>query len=250
MEKVEKANTEIPNTGRAPACPTCMEDDSAAFAKINPDELGTCMAAVSHETYVEQRVCNSSPANKGEFLQYTLTREFNSQPRQYRKIDFFSTESALNGTFLTIQDVDASQRAASQMGSDMFILPRKTPPKVEEVGNELKVTLPTGEAVYFNKATREITRGALKEGAPSFGSSTIPGNVQYSGTGISIRMNLRTYDDPRRKAVSAEISQGGVTCTVPRAKLFTSEGIPNTNSDATFLRAIKLACPGKNFSLN
>ncbi len=232
--------------------PTCQEP--VPFQKITSFDSSVCLAGVNHENYKEYLVCPSGGAQAGAFLYYQIDSGKNNKyvndtsgyGKLSRSIFFNSFDRSLNGTFLTIQDSDKSQRAATQMGTDMFLLPRITSPSVLIVGDEIHMMLPTGEEVVFDAATREIKRGALREGPFQV---MAPSTVEYSGTGISIRMDLRTYDDPRRKSINAVIKQGTKTCTVPRSKLFSDEGIPTSSSDLEFVAVINRSCPGKVFDL-
>ena len=207
------------NVGLPVTCESCQTDEvDEPFKKIDPNEAGTCLKNIGHGSYLEYRVCSSSAANVNEFLYYQITQPHGDQSglsRRNREIFIKSLEESFNGTFLTFQDVDSSIRAAQQMGSDIFLLPRKVKPSMSVSGYQLRIKLQTGEEVILDKDTKQIISGALREGPPSFGSATQPANVHYNGSGISIRMDLRTYDDPRKKSINATVTQGTKSCTVP-----------------------------------
>src|SRR5690606_12207403 len=55
--------------------------------------------------------------------------------------------------------------SATHMLSSFYFFPRNEIPRMEEVeGNRIKMTLPTGEEVFFDKTTKEIVGGVLEEG--------------------------------------------------------------------------------------
>jgi hypothetical protein len=248
-KKLERVQSAVLDAGRPPTCQTPVP-----FQKILSFDSPACLKEVSKEIYKEFYVCSSGSASADAFLYYQVisgtgnrfVNDTSGYGKLTRSIFMNSFDRSLNGTFLTIQDSDKSQRAATQMGTDLFLLPRITSPSLEVIGNEIHMMLPTGEEVVFDAGTREIKSGALKEGEFQV---MAPSTVEYSGTGISIRMDLRTYDDPRRKSINAVIKQGSKTCSVPRGNLFGDDGIPKSSSDGEFLASINRSCPGKGFSL-
>lgn len=161
-----------------------------------------------------------------------------------RSIHFWSRNHALNETFIYLNDL-AGGPDTHDMKSSLILLPRKVVPSVVVSGEEVTVTMNTGETVVFDKRTSAIKSGALTEGANDLTTDRFrrqPPNVQYTGTGISIRMNHR-FEDPFQSAESAEIKQNGRTCRIPRTTLFDNTGKLRTQSDAQLVRVINQSCP-------
>lgn len=165
-----------------------------------------------------------------------------------RSIEFFSRNHALNESFISILDA-AGGPMSHDVLSYMYILPRKTIPSIEERGDQVHVTLFTGEKVVLDKKTGAILSGALSEGPIDLTTDRFkrqPPNVNYTGAGISIRMSHR-FDFPNKAADVVEINQGSQSCKVPRTKFFDGDGKLRTSSDNAFLSAINQACPNKSF---
>jgi hypothetical protein len=169
--------------------------------------------------------------------------------KPYRTIDIKSENYSLNDTYINLAEM-ASGPDSHDVKSVMILLPRLTVPSISIIGDEMHVTLPTGETVIMDKNTKEIVSGALKEGSMDLNTDRFTRkkpNVHYSGNGISVRLDHR-YEDPMSGAATAQISQGSTTCNVPRAALF-ADGKIKSKSDAEFLSAINKSCPGKAFRL-
>jgi hypothetical protein len=167
-----------------------------------------------------------------------------------REIQIVSRNHALNETYLYLADL-AGGPDSHDVKSVMFLLPRKSVPQARKVGNEVHVTLPTGEEVVFDKTSNAIIRGALNEGPMHLTTDRFarrPPNVNYQGSGISIRLNHR-YEEPTMSSTTAEIKQGNQTCTVQRTHLFTDQGKLRTENDEDFVKVLNQRCPGKNFKI-
>ncbi len=163
-----------------------------------------------------------------------------------RSIEFVSRNGALNETYLRLEDL-AGGPDSHDMKSKIFLLPRKNIPQAETRGDEVFVKMSTGEQVVFDKRTGAIKSGALREGPIDLTTDRFrrtPPNVNYTGTGISIRLNHR-YEEPTISSVSAEIKQGNRTCTVPRTQLFDEAGKLKTSSDAQFVTVLNQSCPAR-----
>ncbi len=163
-----------------------------------------------------------------------------------RSIEFVSRNGALNETYLRLEDL-AGGPDSHDMKSKIFLLPRKNIPQVETRGEDVFVKMSTGEQVVFDKRTGAIKSGALREGPIDLTTDRFrrtPPNVQYTGTGISIRLNHR-FEEPTISSVSAEVKQGGRSCTIPRAQLFDVRGQLISTSDAQFVQAINQSCPAR-----
>lgn len=103
----------------------------------------------------------------------------------------------------------------------------------------------TGEKVVFDKRTNAIKSGALREGPLDLTSDRFrrqPANIQYSGTGVSIKLSHR-FEDPLQFTETAEVKQGGRSCRVPRGVLLDTAGKLKTQNDRDLMRILNQSCP-------
>lgn len=172
--------------------------------------------------------------------------DFRSGDRPYRDLQIVSEDGARDGTYLYFHDA-ISEQDSHNGKSMMFLLPRLGQPQAIENGNEVSITLTTGEEVVMNKTTGKVIRGALQEGP----FSTImdrflrpPPNVSYTGRGISIRVDHR-FDYPTSPGgdATAEVRQGNRVCQVPRARLWDADGRLLAETDAQIVTVLNTACP-------
>ncbi|MFL5784363.1 MAG: hypothetical protein ACJ76H_07145, partial [Bacteriovoracaceae bacterium] len=80
-----------------------------------------------------------------------------------RKLSMVSINNAFNETYLNIEETGGGPDS-HDVKSYMFVIPRKTVPSVRTEGNNLILTLPTGETVTMDKNSRAILGGPLTEG--------------------------------------------------------------------------------------
>ncbi|MBC7397695.1 MAG: hypothetical protein H7333_09655 [Bdellovibrionales bacterium] len=114
---------------------------------------------------------------------------------------------------------------SQRMETYLYFFPRLNLPAIEasEPGHEtLKVTLPTGEAVFFDGKSKVMTGGALVETFPiDMGPDRFKRKfcgIQYKGTGLMLRVDRRG-NDPRIDTV-ATIQNGAKPCIIPASLLF------------------------------
>ncbi len=171
---------------------------------------------------------------------------FHTRGRPYREVQIVSQDGARDATYLYFHD-GISDQDSHNGKSMMFLLPRHGQPVAVENGDEVSITLTTGEEVVMNKTTGQVVRGVLQEGP----FSTImdrftrpPPNVSYTGRGISIRVDHR-YDFPTSAGgdATAEVRQGNRVCQVPRARLWDAEGRLLAETDAQMVTVLNTACP-------
>lgn len=139
-----------------------------------------------------------------------------------RQWKFVNEDGSRRETYLWITDDAGSGYLSQLMESVILIVPRKMKPAIEAVGDELHVTLTTGEKVIYDKATKLIKGGVLKEGKIDLNPDRFKRKfapITYSGTGISIRVDKRG-EDPRQIPGNATITQNGKTCQVPAPQLW------------------------------
>jgi hypothetical protein len=231
------------------------EEDNRAFSKVVSGIPVACGSGEPRDGYQEMKVVDCTRDNAlypGGFR----FRAENGHPliparslyadgsAPGRLIEFWSRDHALNETYLYLADT-AGGPDSHDVKSAMIILPRKVIPSVKVNGNEIEMTMTTGEKVIFDKRTKAIKSGALREGPADITTDRFkrqPPNVHYNGSGISIRLNHR-YEDPFQSSETAEVKQGGRTCKIPRSTLFDPKGKLKTTSDAQFVRVINQSCP-------
>lgn len=164
-----------------------------------------------------------------------------------RKWHFATEDNSRREAYLWITDDAGSGKLSQLMESLIVLVPRKMKPSVEVVGDELQVTLPTGEKVIYDKETRIIKGGVLKEGKVDlnpdrFSRKFAP--IAYEGKGISIRVDKRG-EDPRLLGVNATISQNGKSCKVPVTELWTSSPDFKYSDDAKLVEFLNRKCANK-----
>lgn len=160
-----------------------------------------------------------------------------------RSIDMISRNHALNETYLYVIDF-AGGPDSHDLKSVIYLIPRTELPKVTETGNEVELTLPTGEKVNFDAESGAIRGGVLKEGpldlTKDYRKRKEP-NVHYMGDYISIRLN-HAYEEPTIGSETAHVQQKEKSCTIARSKLFTKQGKLLTKSDDELLEVLNREC--------
>ena len=167
--------------------------------------------------------------------------------RQWR---FVSEDNSKRETYLWVTDDAGSGYLSQLMESVILIVPRKMKPKVESIGDELHVTLTTGEKVIYDKKTRLVKGGVLREGKVDLNPDRFKRKfapISYSGTGISIRADKRG-EDPRLISGNATVTQNGKSCQVPAKELWTSDANFKYSDDRGLVDYLNRKC-GKKFSL-
>lgn len=190
-------------------------------------------------------------------------------PTMHRVWEFSAMDGSRSRPYINIEDNILASCPSNDPNHDyqdscnvkslMVLFPRRSIPNAERVGDDIRVTLSTGEVVVFDARTRTIrpnSGSAMSEGAPDF---TIdrqrrqPPNVSYTGAGISVTLSSRFQDlGPRPESgadLRATVTQNGRTCTVPRATVFDDGGNIRNADDAAMVAILNRACPGKNFTL-
>lgn len=167
-----------------------------------------------------------------------------------RNWSFVSTDNSRRETYLWITDDAGSGYLSQLMETIILIVPRKSRPAIEAVGDELHVTLTTGEKVVYDKKTKLIKSGVLKEGKVDlnpnrFNRKFAP--IQYGGTGISIRVDKRG-EDPRLIPGNAVVTQNGKTCQVPAKELWTPDSDFRYADDKKLVEFLNRKC-GNKFSI-
>lgn len=166
----------------------------------------------------------------------------------YHDLQFLSLDGSKAETYIYLTEAVLPQDSYN-VKSMMFLLPRKGTPVAEAIGEEIHVTLQTGEVVIYDRKTKKIKGGALLEGPsdPSKDRFTRkPPNIHYNGSGISIRVDHR-YEHPSSAAgdATAEIKQGNRKCSVAREKLWDKTGEILELDDNKLVNLLNQLCPLK-----
>lgn len=232
----------------------CSEDN-AGFERVSSGLVVACASFEDKIGYEETKIIDCTGSNglyPGGFRfrsraghpDINMQSPYGPTARPERVINFWSRNHALNETFIYVND-QAGGPDSHDMKSSIILLPRKVIPSVVMNGEDVEVTMTTGEKVVFDKRTSAIKSGALREGANDLTTDRFrrqPPNVHYQGTGISIRLNHR-FEDPFQSAESAEVKQNGKSCRIPRTILFDAAGKLRTESDAQLVRVLNQSCP-------
>jgi hypothetical protein len=160
-----------------------------------------------------------------------------------REWQFISTDNSKRETYITIGD-GINGLVSNNLESVIVLIPRRVQPKVESLGNVVRVTLATGERVIFDKVSGRVLRGAFRENRVTQGNFN---NVAYTGTGISIRINKRA-GDPRESQGQATITQNGRTCQVPTSQLWNQNTNFRYSDDRQLVQFLNQRC-GNRFSI-
>lgn len=134
---------------------------------------------------------------------------------------FYSKDNSRSETFLWLTDSPGGKNS-DLMDSLIVLLPRKMVPSIESKNDKVIVTLTTGEKFAYDPQTKIIKEGVLSEGKVDTNPDRFKrkfADVNYSGSGIMIRINHRG-EDPRIKAATATVTQNGKTCTIPTGNLW------------------------------
>lgn len=160
-----------------------------------------------------------------------------------RTIDMISRNKALNETYLHVIDF-AGGPDSHDPKSVIYLFPRIEIPSVSQTGDQLQLTLPTGEIAFIDADTGAVKGGALEEGPldlnRNYKARRAP-NVRYTGDYVSVRLT-HSWDEPTIAARTAVISQKDATCELPRSTLFGRNGKLLTKSDDEFLEVINREC--------
>jgi hypothetical protein len=240
------------------------DPSSTPFPRITREVDARCGRSRSANGYSVLSVFNCSQSNNdrseypagfsfrsgdGHPLIDHLVSPYEDSGKPYRQIEMESANHGLNETFLSLID-SAGGPDSHDVKSMVFLLPRRTVPRVETIGEVIRMTLPTGETVDLDRRSNAILGGALREGAQDLNTNRhqrTPPNVHYQGTGISVRLDHR-FEYPTQGAAEAIVTQGTKRCRVPRPRLFDTEGDLISRSDTEFLATINRACQNQ-FSL-
>ncbi len=170
----------------------------------------------------------------------------NSMTMIERNFSFVSDDGSQRENYLWITDSNGSGRVSDYFETMIAFLPRIGQMHIEESGDELIVTLPTGEEVIFNKTHKAIQSGVLSEAPvdlnPDRSQRQFAG-IKYSGKGIMIRSDSRAADP--RLGKSLQVIKAGLTpCTISKDSFWTQDGYPQFKflRDEDAFQVIKEKC--------
>jgi hypothetical protein len=164
----------------------------------------------------------------------------------FRDYFFTSDDHSQRETYLWITDYNGSGRNSDYFETILFFLPRKNQMHVEELNNELIVTLGTGEEVIFSSKSKTLLSGVLKEGPVDLNpkrSERKHAQVQYFGKGLIIRSDSKG-SDPRLTPSLQVLKKGETPCKISSETFWTQEGHPKFKfvSDHEALKIIEEKC--------
>lgn len=114
-------------------------------------------------------------------------------PSSQRSFNFDYPEQARQNLSLEVWDAP-NDTVSHTMHSIFWFFPRKQMFLVEQQNNEYKVTLPTGEPMFFHKDTKEVLGGVFVEGPVDTSVNRhkrhFP-DLRYQGRGVVLRVNAR-----------------------------------------------------------
>lgn len=173
------------------------------------------------------------------------------KPKDYgtgpgRDFGFTQEGQARQDLHMSLTDVP-SEFLSELMESYLYFFPRNNLFAIKIDGENLVVTIPTGEEIIFDRNQKTIKSGVIKEnGAIDLNPSKYNrkfANITYSGSGIMIRANKRG-NDPRIGNI-VEISKGLKKCKVQSSLLWEQSGKIHFHfaSDEEFYRFLSKQCP-------
>ncbi len=156
--------------------------------------------------YIEGKHHGDIYINRGSGFSETGTEGFNltnsgenaivtseAHPSASRTFSFEYLEQARQNISLEVDD-HPNDIVSHSMHSLFMFFPRKNLPLVEQTIDQIKVTLPNGEKLVFNKESKEIVDGIFSEGPIDIGSDRFKrhyADLKYRGKGVLLRANAR-----------------------------------------------------------
>jgi hypothetical protein len=163
-----------------------------------------------------------------------------------REWKFVSRDNSKRETFLWLTDDGGSGKISDRMDSMLVFIPRKVKPTAKLIGEEVHVTIPTGEVIVFDKKTKVVKSGVMKEGKVDVNPDKYKRKfapMNYEGNGIVLRIDHRG-EDPRVFAKMVSISQKGKTCQIPRSDLWENVSFKFAD-DSQLIDFLNKKCPVK-----
>ncbi|MES3036669.1 MAG: hypothetical protein V4736_02070 [Bdellovibrionota bacterium] len=218
-----------------------LQDSEKRVTRMTPaqgESAATCVDCRAHISDLSlQRISkdeNPSPSQTWSCI-YARVQECSEggvEPRDYytfsgrkdglksREWGFKFDKHARQDMYVSITDA-VDGRFSTMQSSAIYFFPRTYLPQYKILNDEIHMILPTGEKVIYDK-NNNIIGGVLAEsGNPQLNQ---PPRVSYSGTGLTIRTNSSGVEG--RGAIenmTATVSKGGQSCTVPKSQLWNSD---------------------------
>jgi|GEM_PF-2566079 hypothetical protein len=193
---------------------------------------------------------NLTPIGDQEVSAFALSerkvdRDKNSIEPKGRDWTFSFENQATQDIYFAVSDLSGVDKEGRVLGTDSYYLlfPRVSLPTVRETDGRIIVTLPTGETVSYDSATKKPINGVLKETSAK-GTS----NIAYTGKGLMIRVDGQG-DDPRRSSKATVIKNGKV-CKVPASEFWSpkNEALHFKYGKDTTLNSFLMKSCGKDFN--
>ena len=162
-----------------------------------------------------------------------------------RDFEFITEDRSKKETYLWITDYNGSGKISNRYETIITFLPRLNQPHVEEIGEELLVTLSTGEEVVFDKKYKTLARGVLSENKLNYEGGFV--DIKYSGKGVMLRIDAKGAD-PRYSKNLKVIKGDQKPCLIPTNKFWSNDSFPRFkfSSDEETYQLIEDHC-GKSY---
>ena len=140
-----------------------------------------------------------------------------------RSWEFVRSENARQELEFRVSDT-TDEYLSHTVETYVRLFPRKVVPSIRREGDQLRVTLPTGEAMLFDARTRKVVGGVISE------TPIQPArfDFKYSGSGVMV-VAARRGDDPRNNSQvlitkpGRPARPGEKPCRVPSSRLWTAD---------------------------
>lgn len=168
----------------------------------------------------------------------------------YRNYSFVTEDHAKRDVYLWLTDYNGAGYVSDLFETIMVFLPRENQMAIEDSGEQLTVTLTTGETVIFSSKDKTILGGVMSEEPLDYNPDRAQrkfAQVKYNGKGLMIRSDVRG-NDPRLVKTSKIFKGDKRPCEVRTDLFWTKENFPQFKyvSDEAAYAVIAQHC-GQNF---
>jgi len=235
-----------------PPCATCgMEENGPNLVRFARDRRNGFTLLQNENIQGTSCVSNryyftDTPANR-TFSGFSFCQ---NSGRMTRDLWFVSVDGSREATYMYFQDNTHTLDSQNEKVA-VVMLPRVTIPNVRVVGNQLHVTLSTGELVVLDATTKARISGPMSFGPLSPRNAVTP----YTYTGRAIQISSQHNQRMPFEAGAAStvrVRQGNLECSVNRDVLFNASGSTKQVSDSAMVTVINQHCtprPARPFTL-
>lgn len=233
---------DVPNATRPPhGCTTCNQPQIVPFEREHRIGLTFPLSQNFPGADCVNEIVYSPDPNRGPRYQGGVRVCMNAGSRS-RELLFRAIDGSREGATMYFTEAISSADSANYK-TQLLMLPRRSIPNAQLVGNELRITLSTGELVVLDATTKARIRGPLSFGP--IGTTPRPTPYSYTGSGIVISAvqhgpSIMPFEPHGSTVVS--VKQGNQSCNVPRERLFNASGNPIAGTDAAMLATLNQFC--------